>query len=107
MKACDDLGFSGIKTPVSIKDIPKIEKDFDITINIFGHDEIGQIFPIYITKANVNNNKHVNLLTTSEEKESKINNHYVLIKDFNRFCFNQTKSGHRQHNRYDVCTAFY
>ena len=38
-KTCSDLGFDQIKTPVEIKDIYKIEKQFNISINLFGHNE--------------------------------------------------------------------
>ena len=39
------------------------------------------------------NENHMNLLLISENN----NQHYVLIKDFNKFMFNQTKHEHKKH----------
>src|SRR5207245_32502 len=77
-KVCSDLAFDKIKTPVTIKDIPKIEKEFDISINLFGHNEDCEIYPILLTKKVAIENKHIDLLITSREDE----HHYVWIKDF-------------------------
>ena len=77
--------------PVSMKDIPKIEKQFSVSINVFGH-EGSYIYPIRITTEDYK--KHVDLLYTENEETS----HYVLIKDFNKLNCKITK-----HNR---TTAF-
>ena len=36
---CEILKLNDIKVPVSIRDIPKIEKSFNISINIYGHNK--------------------------------------------------------------------
>ena len=72
-QVCTELGFDRIKTPVTVKDIPKIEKQFDISINLFGHHNVSEIYPILITKKVVDDTKHIDLLITSKEDE----NHYV------------------------------
>ena len=47
-KVCNVLGYDQIKTPVTTKDIPNIEKQFDISINLFGHND-RDIYPIKLT----------------------------------------------------------
>ena len=86
-QVCSDLGFDKIKTPVETKDIPKIEKQFNISINLFGHND-GDIFPIVITKKVVDDTKHIDLLVTSNEES----NHYVWIKDFNKLYYSSNKT---------------
>src|SRR3989454_9506520 len=93
-KTCSDLGFDRIKTPVTVKDIPKIEKEYNITINLVGHND-GEIFPITPNKEVVDENKHIDLLITSREDE----NHYIWIKDFNKLLYRQAK----HHGRKEFC----
>jgi len=87
---CHKLGLDEIEMPVSMKDIPKIENKFNISINVFGHNG-ADIFPILLTK--LTDVKHINLLVTSNATI----NHYVLIKDFNRLCSNVTKHDGKKH----------
>ena len=82
---CHELGLDKIKMPVSMKDIPKIERDFNTSINVFGHNG-GDIHPLSLTK--LTGTKHVDLLVTSDATT----NHYVLIKDFSKLCSKVTKS---------------
>src|SRR5271157_2903278 len=52
---CHKLGLDQIKMPVSVKDIPKIEQDFNISINVFGYngpDTNGIYLPNFINKIN-------------------------------------------------------
>ena len=79
------LDYSNIDFPVTIKQINKIEKQNNININVFGY-ESKQPYPIYISKEH--NEDHMELLLITKNE----NNHYVLIKDFNKFMFNQTKN---------------
>jgi hypothetical protein len=74
-KVCVDLGLDKIRMPVTMKDIPKIEKTFNISINVYGHSG-PNIFPIQTTKNR--NQKHLDLLYTENENET----YYTL-------CFNQ------------------
>ena len=89
-KVCVDLGLDKIKMPVSMKDIPQIEKTFNISINVFGHTGC-DVYPILITKTH--SKKHVDLLYTENEET----NHYVLIKNFNKLNFKITKHNKKQH----------
>ena len=86
----EKLDYSSIEFPVTVKQINKIEKQNNICISLFGYEE-KQTFPIYISKEKYQD--HMELLLITEGK----NKHYVLIKDFNKFMFNQTKHEHRKH----------
>ena len=76
---CDSLGLSNIKTPVNVQDLPKIETQFKISINLYGHSD-SNIYPIQTTQSTAE--KHVDLLVTSNSET----NHYIWIKNFNRLC---------------------
>ena len=86
----NELDYSGIEFPVTTKQCNKIEKQNEININVFGYEN-KQPYPIYTSKEKYE--KHMELLLITEDE----NKHYVLIKDFNRFMFNQTKHEHRKH----------
>ena len=79
------LNYNGIKFPVSSKDYFKISLMNKININVFScEDKI--IHPIYLSDQSFNDVLDLSL----------INNHYVLIKDFNRLMFNKTKSKNKK-----------
>ena len=84
------VNYDGIEFPVTIKDYNKIEKMNSININVFCYEEY-QIFPIYISKEKFED--HMELLLITEGKTK----HYVLIKDFNKLMYNQTKHESRKH----------
>ena len=84
-----NLNYSGIEFPVAIKQYKKIEKQNNININVFGYGN--HPYPIYISKEK--NEDELNLLLIIKDE----NNHYVLIKDFNRFMFNITKDDKKKH----------
>ena len=86
----EKLDYSSIEFPVTVKQINKIEKQNNICINLFGYEE-NQKFPIYISKEKYQDHMELLLITEGENK------HYVLIKDFNKFMFNQTKHEHRKY----------
>ena len=81
---CESLGLNDIKTPVNVQDLPKIETQFNISINLFSHMN-SDIYPIRVTQSVAE--KHVDLLITSNSET----NHYVWIKNFNKLCFKVTK----------------
>ena len=86
----ENLNYSGIEFPVTTKQYNKIEKQNEININVFGYED-KQPYPIYISKEK--NEDCLNLLLITENE----NKHYVLIKDFNEFMYNQTKHKERKH----------
>ena len=87
---CETLGLNTIKTPVNIQDSPKIEKQFNVSINIYGHSN-SDIYPIHKTYSTAT--KHIDLLVTSKSET----NHYVWIKNFNRLCHNVNKHGGKKY----------
>ena len=80
----------GLSFPVSQKHYNKVEKQNSIRINVFGY-EIGQSFPIHISKQKLEDQMNLLLITEDEKK------HYVIIKDFNAFMYNQTKHKNKKH----------
>ena len=89
-KMINELNYDGIDFPVSQKHNNKVEKQNDIRINVFGYEK-GQPFPIHISKETFEDQMNLLLITKDEKK------HYVLIKDFNAFMYNQTKHKERKH----------
>ena len=80
----NELNYDGIAFPVSQKHYNKVEKQNNIRINVFGYEK-GQPFPIHISKETFEDQMNIILITEDEKK------HYVLIKDFNAFMYNQSK----------------
>ena len=86
----NELNYDGIEFPVSQKHYNKVEKQNNIRINVFGYEE-RQPFPIHISKETFEDQMNLLLITEDEKK------HYVLIKDFNAFMYNQSKHKERKH----------
>ena len=76
--------------PVKQKNYRKIETMSNININGFGNEK-QEPYPVYISKEKFDG--MLNLLLITKGKE----HHYVLIKDFNKFMYNQTKHKERKH----------
>ena len=79
----DKLNYSGIEFPVTTKQYNKIEKQNKININVFAYEN-KKPFPIYTSTEKFEDRMELLFITENENK------HYVLIKDFDRFMFNQT-----------------
>ena len=86
----NNLNYNDIEFPLSTKYYNKIEKQNEININVFGYED-KQKYPIYVSKEKYDNCMNLLLITKDENK------HYVLIKDFNKFMYNQTKHKERKH----------
>ena len=86
----EKLDYSGVEFPVSVKRYNKIEKQNSINISVFGYED-KQPYPIYVSKEKYEDHMELLLITENENK------HYVLIKDFNKFMYNQTKHKERKH----------
>ena len=89
-KMINDLNYDGIDFLLSQKHYNKVEKQNIIRINVFGYEN-GQLFPIHISKETFEDQMNLLLITEDEKK------HYVLIKDFNAFMYNQTKHKDKKH----------
>ena len=86
----NELNYDGVEFPVSQRHYNKVEKQNSIRINVFGYEN-GQPFPINISKETFEDQMNLLLITKDEKK------HYVLIKDFNAFMYNQSKHKERKH----------
>ena len=75
---------------LSQKHYNKVEKQNSIRINVFCYEN-GQPFPIHISKETFKDQMNLVLITKDKRK------HYVLIKDFNAFMYNQTKHKEKKH----------
>ena len=84
------MDYSGIEFPVTTKQYNKIEKQNEVNINVFGYED-KQPYPIYVSKEKYENHMELLLITKDENK------HYVLIKDFNKFMYNQTKNKNKKY----------
>ena len=91
----EKLNYLSIEFPVSQKQYNKIEKQNNININVFGYEE-KQPFPIYVSKEKFEDQMNLLLITKGEKK------HYVPIKDFNKFMYNQTEHKERKHIVFSV-----
>ena len=90
----DKLDYSGIEFPVTTdkKKYEKIEKQNEININVFVYNYENKIpYPIYLSKDEFEDHMDLLLITKDEKK------HYVLIKDFNKLMYNQTKHKEKKH----------
>ena len=95
IKKCDkehikNLDYSNVTFPVAQKGYRKIEIMNNININVFEYDK-QEPYPVHISEEKFND--ALNLLFITKGKEQ----HYVLIKDFNKFMYNQTKHKERKH----------
>ena len=91
----NDLNFDGINFPIKIKDIPKIEKMNNLSINVLSNEQ-KEIIPIYVSKQ-----KHIPyeeiidlFLIKNEDTEDSpevVSNdsHYCWIKNINRLLGNE------------------
>ena len=86
----NELNYDGIAFPVTQKQYNKMEMQNSIRINVFGYEN-GQPFPIHISKETFKDQMNLLLITKDEKK------HYVLIKDFNAFMYNQSKHKEKKH----------
>ena len=68
----------------------KIETMNNSNINVFGYEK-QERYPVYISKEKFNDMLNLLLITKGKEQ------HYVLIKDFNKFMYNLTKHARRKH----------
>ena len=85
-----NLDYSGIQFPISKKQYHRIEKQNKINIIVFCYEN-KEPYPIFLSEEKYDREMNLLLITENE------NNHYVLIKDFNKFKYNQTKHKEKKH----------
>ena len=83
------LNYMGIRFPVEISQVGRVEKQNEISINIFGYEN--KVFKLRSSSARYD--EVMNLLLIERDGKS----HYVLIKDFNRLMFDITKDRNKKH----------
>ena len=89
-----ELNMKGIRYPVAIADIPKIERQNDISVNVLGFED-NEFFPLYISP--VRGAKHeIDLLYLQTTLNDS---HYCYIKNLNRLLSRTTP----KHNAYHFC----
>ena len=88
----DSLDFTGIDAPTPISQIPRVERQNDLAINVFGWDK--RVI-VHHTSKQPEDMPRINLLLI--EKAGKF--HYVWIKDLNRLLHDQSKCSNRKHYR--------
>ena len=84
------MDYTNIEFPVSQGQYNKIETQNSIRINVFGYEN-GQPFPIHISKETFKDQMNLLLITKDDKR------HYVLIKDFNKFMYNESKHKEKKH----------
>ena len=94
------LDYINIEFPISQKHYNKIEKQNSIRINVFGYEK-GQPSPIHISIEEFEDQMNLLLITKDEKK------HYVLIKDFSVFMYNQSKHKNRSTSVCIACNVFH
>ena len=85
----EQLNYRGIRFPVEISQVGRVEKQNEICINIFGYTN--RLIKLRSSKATYE--EVLNLLLIERDGKS----HYVLIKDFSRLMFNITKDRNKKH----------
>ena len=90
IKHIHKLDYSGVTFPVKQTQYEKIEKQNNINVNVFGHEN-GETYPIHISRGH--NSQVLNLLLLTEGEKW----HYVLIKNFDRFMYGYTKHREKKH----------
>ena len=94
IKKCDkehieNMYYINVIFPVAQKDYRKIEIMNNINISVVGYEK-QEPYLVYLSKEKFNDT--LNLLITKEKEQ-----HYALIKDINKFMYNQTKHKERKH----------
>ena len=85
----EQLNYRGIRFPVEISQVDRVEKQNEISINIFGYTN--KVIKLKSSRAKYK--EVMNLLLIDRDGKS----HYVLINDLNRLMFNITKDRDNKH----------
>ena len=87
------LNMEGITYPVSLKDIKRFEKqNLDISISILGYSKDEKIYPLRISKKEVERKHNIILLLIKDED----NSHYCLVKNLSALLTSQVnKHSHK------------
>ena len=84
-----ELNFAGIEFPTPLNQIPNVEHQNNLSINVFGYSESAGIHPLYLSKDHTRD--PINLLLITKVEDGKILSHYCWIKNFDRLCSAENK----------------
>ena len=93
-----ELNFTGVDFPTPLNQIPNVEHQNNLSINVFGYSESAGIHPLYLSKDHTRD--PINLLLITKVEDGKTKSHYCWIKNFDRLCFEQNK----HHGKTFFCT---
>lgn len=82
-----ELKTAGVNFPTPVKDVPKLERLNDLSINVFGYDTTDKLYPLYKSKKNCKPARRLNLLLIAQGDKR----HYCLIRNFSRLMAYRTK----------------
>ena len=85
----DELDFTGIEFPTPLNQVPNVEHQNNLSINVFGYSESAGIHPLYLSKDHTRD--PINLLLITKVEDGKILSHYCWIKNFDRLCSAENK----------------
>ena len=85
----NELTIEMITYSVAVKDVPKFEKQNDISVNVFAYED--GYYPLYISRDQ--KERDINLLLLEEKGKT----HYCLIKNLNGMLHTQTKCKTQQY----------
>ena len=80
----EKLNWEGLKFPMELKDIHRVETLNEICINVLGYEEV--VYPLRVSKKKYKD--HVNLLLISQGEKK----HYCLIKNMSRLLSTQVST---------------
>ncbi len=86
------LKLKGIDMPVSLRQIPKFERQNRLHVNVYHYPK--ELEPLYVSPGQEDGRKLINLLMI---KDRLGNAHYCLITDLNRLLFDRSGHVHRAH----------
>lgn len=104
------LNLADIKFPIAIKDIPKFEKQNNISINVYTLEKVKKDFkteyeivgPLHYTKNKLD--RHINLLLIGDDDG---NFHYCYISDLSRLISQQLSKHHGKKFICDGCLQYF
>ena len=85
----NELDFTGIDFPTPLNQIPNVEHQNNLAINVFGYSKESGVHPLYLTSDL--SQDPINLLLITKVEDGKVNSHYCWIKNFNRLCSAENK----------------
>ncbi|CAG9769728.1 unnamed protein product [Ceutorhynchus assimilis] len=106
----NQLDFTGLEFPIKLKDVGKFEQLNNISINVYGLDEVYEngrniievVGPLYFTLSR--KARHVNLLLISDDFG---NTHYYLIRNMSRLISSQLSKHKEAKHLCDGCLLYF